>query len=358
MPEWIEGMQLMFSWLMLATVCVAILAGIRLTAVQGFRLLSPARQRAVPWSGPVIVVIGFLVLFFVPALVHQVLSLVTPRDWAALWTTIAAFPLNVVIVLLVTRHHSGARLYQLGLTRHRCRENVALGCLAWLAFSPLVLGLNLLITAALSRWLNVRPEEHPLVRLLRDQPNPGAWILLLASALVAAPFLEELLFRGLVLRWLTRHRGGAGWVVAWALFFTMYHRFSHLLEGFQSHGWAGMMRESGPLAFVLVGAVGLLAVSSPGPRAVYASALLFGALHAFAWPTPIPLFVLGLVLGQLSLRTQSLVGPIIMHAMFNGVACVMLMTMPTQPPENGKAETVTGTRCPPTTISRAVPTAS
>jgi hypothetical protein len=58
--------------------------------------------------------------------------------------------------------------------------------------------------------------------------------------------------------------------------------------------------------------------------AVFATALLFGAVHSFAWPTPVALFVLGLVLGYLALRTRSLVAPVILHSLFNGVSFVLL----------------------------------
>jgi membrane protease YdiL (CAAX protease family) len=52
--------------------------------------------------------------------------------------------------------------------------------------------------------------------------------------------------------------------------------------------------------------------------------LLFASFHAQVWPSPIPLFFLGLGLGWLSYRTQSLIGPIVAHALFNAVACIVL----------------------------------
>jgi membrane protease YdiL (CAAX protease family) len=61
-------------------------------------------------------------------------------------------------------------------------------------------------------------------------------------------------------------------------------------------------------------------------QALYATALLFAAFHASVWPTPVPLFVLGLGLGWLAWRTQSLTGPFFVHALFNAVASAMLLT--------------------------------
>ena len=57
--------------------------------------------------------------------------------------------------------------------------------------------------------------------------------------------------------------------------------------------------------------------------AVYGSSLLFAVTHA-GWPDPVPLFLLALVLGWLQYRTQSLVGPITLHALFNLVAFIAL----------------------------------
>jgi len=56
--------------------------------------------------------------------------------------------------------------------------------------------------------------------------------------------------------------------------------------------------------------------------AFYGNGLLFAALHSSVWPSPIPLFLLGFGLAWLAHRTQSLVAPIVAHALFNGVACL------------------------------------
>ena len=56
--------------------------------------------------------------------------------------------------------------------------------------------------------------------------------------------------------------------------------------------------------------------------ALYGNGLLFAALHGSIWPTPIPLFLLGVGLAWLAYRTQSLVGPLVAHALFNGVAAL------------------------------------
>jgi membrane protease YdiL (CAAX protease family) len=60
-------------------------------------------------------------------------------------------------------------------------------------------------------------------------------------------------------------------------------------------------------------------------RAILASAALFAAFHAHVWPSPVPLVVLAVGLGFLYVRTHSLVGPVVVHSMFNAVSAVYLL---------------------------------
>ena len=60
-------------------------------------------------------------------------------------------------------------------------------------------------------------------------------------------------------------------------------------------------------------------------RAIWASSALFAAVHSQVWPSPVPLFVLAIGLGYLYLRTRSLVGPVVVHGMFNAVSAVSLL---------------------------------
>lgn len=60
-------------------------------------------------------------------------------------------------------------------------------------------------------------------------------------------------------------------------------------------------------------------------QAIYGVALLFAASHSFAWPSPVPLFPLGIALGYLAYRTQSLVAPIVLHTVFNSIGVLELL---------------------------------
>src|SRR5262249_19217310 len=59
-------------------------------------------------------------------------------------------------------------------------------------------------------------------------------------------------------------------------------------------------------------------------RAIYSTALFFAVFHE-VWPTPLPLFLLGLGLGYIAYRTQSLIAPVVCHALFKGIACIMIL---------------------------------
>ena len=56
---------------------------------------------------------------------------------------------------------------------------------------------------------------------------------------------------------------------------------------------------------------------------IVGTSMFFALVHG-AWPTPIALFFLGLVLGWLAYRTQSLVPAIVVHGLFNLVSFLAL----------------------------------
>ena len=85
-----------------------------------------------------------------------------------------------------------------------------------------------------------------------------------------------------------------------------------------------------PLVFAVVLAVGLAVVwrvvgtGARRARAVYATAAMFALIHS-AWPTPIPLFALGLALGWLAVRTNGILVPVVVHGLFNAVSAVFIL---------------------------------
>jgi membrane protease YdiL (CAAX protease family) len=350
-------------------------------------LLPPQRCRAVPWSGWEVFAAFFVGILLAPAGVQAVLrgsgfftwlygaeftkalKDFTPAAEAArqaaqsrstLWVSVLSALPAVVGILALLRGLSGTEPYQLGITWHRWGRNVLAGFLAWVAFTPSVYLLLELVNWVSERALQVKPEEHALTRLAHQPLQPVEWVVLVLSAVLAAPVQEELLFRGVIQSWLARQaRGGTVAVVA-ALVLALLSKLDEVGPALEKRDWSGAALALAPAwGFVLVLAPGALLLQrrSPAGAAVYGSALAFGAAHA-AWPTPIPLFVLGVGLGLLARRMQSLVAPIMLHALFNAIACVVLLwphLAPHPEPGNGNDATSALRRAAPASTSTAVP---
>jgi hypothetical protein len=53
---------------------------------------------------------------------------------------------------------------------------------------------------------------------------------------------------------------------------------------------------------------------------------LFAMLHVDVWPSPVPLLVLGLALGWCAYRARNLLAPVTLHAIFNGLSIILMLT--------------------------------
>jgi membrane protease YdiL (CAAX protease family) len=204
---------------------------------------------------------------------------------------------------------------------------------------------------ALSAWATGRPPaEHPTMDFVRTRAGPTEVVLVLFQVMLAAPVTEELLFRGVVQPWLSA-RGWAPHALMGLLVAVFV--MGAVLDPKTGHPRLPEADDLGPpvLALFLWPAVGLVGrlpegwlrrVFGRGPlaegpggvwrpvppadvaRAVTATAAFFGLAHSAVWPTPVPLFVLGLGLGWLAQRTRHLAAPAAVHSAFNAVSCVLL----------------------------------
>lgn len=344
------------------------------------RLLPPQRQRSVPWGVGEVWGILILVLFLWPVLARDVLMESGffrwvygpdfPRTWLELmqapdsamlraratpWISALSFPFQVLSVLLVVRLGSGTRPYQLGLTWHRFRQNFRLGALGFMVLTPLSYGVLLLVQP------EGGGEEHAFTRVVVNRATRLELTAIIFVAVVVAPIVEELLFRGVLLRWEVCRGGGGLLSMMLALLFSLHQRWDRLETGWSSRDWEMLWQALLPTLFVL-GVVPVFVVArwwrGAAAGAIVGTALCFAAGHV-TWPHPIPLFILGLGLGWLAQRTQSLLGPILLHALFNGVACATFV-LPDRLPqaENGSEATSAATLAPACSTSTAVPGAS
>jgi membrane protease YdiL (CAAX protease family) len=360
-----------------------LIAGPGLVALLAWRLLSPRRpllpavQRVRPltWGG-LDVFMAFMVVQLVPAVVYGALRKLGVLEWLygaegdkateargiLLATDVgAAVAFGLIVVMLWYARR--VRPAEYGLTVVRAGPNLAAGFLVWLAVTPLSLGLY-----AILEWL-LGPggiEKHPAEDVIRAGLLPGEWIVMGLGLVVVAPLLEELSFRGLLLPWQLRRGWEAQVTVAFcALLFATIEgaRTGPSDEEIGFNGW--------PALFVLLMLPGVVLLPNwllrhvpPEPEpagllgppeedeesdepplplpgwvralrpaldrraqpalAIYTNGLFFAAVHSRVWPSPVPLFLLGLALAWVRYRTSSLVPAVLLHALFNAVSVLAL----------------------------------
>lgn len=153
---------------------------------------------------------------------------------------------------------AGIRPYQLGLHGAHAGSYFLFGATQWTIWAPITFAVNLLVRAY---W--GQQTAHPVQDFFLVPRATIDWLLVIYTTTIAAPVLEELLFRGLLQAWLVNRLG-------------------------------------------VIGGIGL-------------TASLFGLAHGSSWPDPVPLALLGIGLGVAYQRTRSLVAPVALHGIFNGI---------------------------------------
>lgn len=262
----------------------------------------------------------------------------------SLWVGAIAFPIQVALLVGVIRLTSGAD----PLTTRGWGRNAVAGYLTWLMVTPAAFLVFVLANLVHHDLTGRPPDKHPLTAL-GDAAGNREWALFVVQTVLLAPVLEELVFRGLLLPWLAQRRPprepspftlppterpliilllsvGVAVVLqaeevhnAWAAG-NRSAAAAHLIPGLF---FAALV----PLYWVRFGRLRrhLRVRSRQHTRAVLASSALFAAFHTLVWPSPVPLVVLAVGLGYLYLRTCSLVGPVVVHGMFNAVSAVYLL---------------------------------
>lgn len=352
-------------------------------------LLPLPRLRNGRWSGGEVMLCFFVLFFAaqISLLVLTSLSFferiyeTTPSDSRKLlWSSLLATPLTPALIFYCLFAASSTRPKDIGMTAARWRQNVVVGYLTWFVLTPLVWTLFAVCL------LFAVPEEHPLSMLAHADLSAIEWILFVFQAGVYAPVTEELFFRGVLMGWLRRasfagHCTIAVLALAAAALSTLDvpAQNSGALAEVKSKCMApkakiarqppaATIKARGarpPVAGTRENTASFPAVRAKGEErltwslnfglaifltlivppylwqahralasahhehgaahaAVVGSALLFAAIHS-TWPSQIPLFVLGLGLGWLAYRTQSLLGPMVVHGLFNLMPCLQLI---------------------------------
>jgi membrane protease YdiL (CAAX protease family) len=248
-----------------------------------------------------------------------------------LWVRALAFPFQLASVPLVLYLVSRTRPWQIGLTTRRLGRNLVAGLVVASLLTPSVLGINFLVEWLYKVGFPGRTQEHPLTLVAQEPLWPTEVGLLVFTAIVAAPVMEEVVFRGLLQPWCATRPWGPTTTSAAALALAAVSCAGAAWTA-APEGLRAMLAAAQPVLFIAALAPVYLAVrrqsrTAVGP-AIFSTAVVFAALHSTVWPSPVALLVLAVGLGTLAYRTQSLVGPIVLHGLFNGISCLMLLVSP------------------------------
>lgn len=193
-------------------------------------------------------------------------------------------------------------------------HDLRIGAVGWLAALLPVFGLQ----ALLIHYFGPQ-TEHPLVDMVLKEPQPIVMAFSLVAAVIVAPICEEVTFRLLLQGWLEKWEDRRlGWRVV-----------PPVPDVLPTTGDVQHPEQAPP-----ADATGAQEESSP-PRVgafllphgwvpILGSALVFSLAHVGHGVDPIPLFLLGIVLGYVYQRTHHIVPCIVTHMLFNLLSLIAL----------------------------------
>jgi membrane protease YdiL (CAAX protease family) len=353
---------------------LVVLAAILLAVPSARRRLLPLpRLRPGNWSGAEVLLALPTLEFAQLAVVSVLVVLMAPEGNVEalrpelMRLAILGSPLWVVLTLaLVTTllfTISRTRPHQYGVTRARWPANVALGILVFLVIAPLTFAVFLLALLAFGS------ETNPIELAVKQGFQTWEWALLVFMTVAGAALTEEVLFRGVLQGWLRRatlvgHVAFLLAVLTTAVVQVVLNPPKDLLNALAPPAFFGLLACVYGCCLWRIGSRQLRSAAQvwrwrPGADlpslavpvdpdhsdatviadphlaarqqqwawanarlAIFGSAILFGQFHG--WPNAVPMVVLGLGLGWLMYRTQSLVGAMVCHGLFNAVACIVL----------------------------------
>jgi membrane protease YdiL (CAAX protease family) len=298
------------------------------------------------WTGSEIVFSVFLAWLFWPAVMYATLKGIGVEHWyygddapelskrLNLWARTLALPFQILTYPLVFSAYSGTTLEQLGLTTRRLGRNILAGVAGVMLMGPLVYAVWKLVRLLSEASGGDDVQEHVLETLARLGLTPSEWGMVFFTAMIGAPLHEELAFRGVLQPWLAERRWGGHVAMLGGLALSVAFRGERLwtawAEGIPN---VSLVDAATPALFVLALLPLYLAIwatsRTPLDAAIFGTSLMFACIHTSVWPTPMPLLVLALGLGVLAQRRRSLVGPIVLHGLFNGVSCIQLLVLST-----------------------------
>ncbi|AGA29909.1 CAAX amino terminal protease family [Singulisphaera acidiphila DSM 18658] len=298
------------AWLLvnvgLITIYLKVTAGVTPVVGQAAKAAGPAVART----------LGFTEQMVVTSLINGVLLLIIP---------------------LVLKLTSRARLADLGIARWRLGPQFLVGTLVFFLVSPFVYALNGL---AILIW---KPESHPLEKMIRNESSMGIAELAVLSAVLLAPATEELIFRGVIQRWLSKIFNPHSVHHVWLEEPGVVLEAPMLQDGETPLELASTLANDSVASFdenpfsPPSSPVESLPTSGPVDSSTVAkrvsmqpivlTSTLFALVHFPQWPAPLAIFFLSLGLGYVFERSGSLIASMVMHALFNGLGTLLLFIM-------------------------------
>ena len=293
----------------------------------GDPLLAYEPRRRSPW-GPLVLVIPLLILSQGVAQIFMAESSMqemSPAEFVIGALVFSSIQLGYVWAAMAwLSWDKQADSADLGLpaTSNLFWKDVVRGTTACAAALMPVLIVNFLLTN-----LFQSKEGHPMIEKLMDFSSPTMLVVASFSAVVVAPVFEEFVFRVLLQGWLERLEDEA-------VQFEATQREPEIVEGELVEPELVDLpleqpQHSQPPSRTQLGWFGLL---PHGWLPIIISGVLFGLAHLGHGLAPVPLILLGVVLGYLYQRTHRLVPCVVAHMLFNGYSMLLLWLSLDKPP--------------------------
>ena len=231
--------------------------------------------------------------------------------------------LLLVLVPAFVRLTSGAGLADLGLHRQEWPRQMGIGVRAAMLMTPPVCAIQFLTVQI---W---RSQAHPVEQMVLEKLTVGVAILAVLSTMVLAPWIEELLFRGVFQHWLGRLVEDRPLPTTTIQEKGRFGPLEQANESFFLNSKAAPT-ESTPLdpGSEILASSHQPAEQPSSPSSslpILLTSFFFAAMHLPQWPAPIAILLLSMALGTVYQRTGSLLAAITMHATFNGVNTLFLL---------------------------------
>jgi len=252
---------------------------------------SPVRRNDMPVYVPGILLFAWFGVFPTTILIGKKLSADLPA-WSSAAIINAVYCLDATALaagtLILARHHFARRLKGFGLNPKTIPRDFLISFLNLLTVWPLVMA-ALVLTTYIGRLIwgpQFDLGRHEELELIRQYSQLPLRISVFVVAVLMAPILEELLFRGMLQTMLRS--------------LIQSHRRQEAAQAIPGGNWWG--------------AVGVW-------LSIAAGAALFAIAHANTghWPA---LFILGVCLGYAYEKSGSLLRPIFIHSIFNTIMVI------------------------------------